>query len=217
MSQTTIDGGGPGGSFVDGSSVVDATVMEALRANIPDAESRLAALEAVAPSTSAVLLKAAVTLNNTQTKALPTTAVTLVAAPAAGFRNKVLAVSFSGHFSAGAYTNLDAVYAALFVFHLGDTSQWLTNPIVKDTTVSITRLADFLAAGDQLVDAGPYQDSPSDGNAALNWVLPNVHAAAAAEATAIAVMMDNNGSGDLTGGNVANTLKITVYYVVEAL
>jgi hypothetical protein len=31
----------------------------------------------------------------------------------------------------------------------------------------------------------------------------------------IRISMDNNGSGNLTGGNAANTLRVTLYYVAE--
>ena len=37
------------------------------------------------------------------------------------------------------------------------------------------------------------------------------------EETALACAMDNNGSGNLTGGNASNTLTITVYYAHEDL
>jgi hypothetical protein len=37
------------------------------------------------------------------------------------------------------------------------------------------------------------------------------------EAAAITLKADNNGSGNFTGGNAANSMKVTVYYSVEAL
>jgi hypothetical protein len=36
-------------------------------------------------------------------------------------------------------------------------------------------------------------------------------------AFALSISMDNNGSGNLTGGNAANTLTVTVYYCLESL
>jgi LEA14-like dessication related protein len=40
---------------------------------------------------------------------------------------------------------------------------------------------------------------------------------ATVEAQAVQIAADNNGSGVFTGGNSANTLKITLYYAVEPI
>ena len=69
-------------------------------------------------------------------------------------------------------------------------------------------------AGQHLVAGVPY--SEAIGSGALYVVAPQ-NARSVRENVALNVWGDNNGSGDWTGGNAANTLKVTVYYVVEAV
>lgn len=164
--------------------------------------------------------KATTTLTNAQIKALAhPTPITLVAAPSAGSRIKLISASLSGNFSAGAYTNINATYAAVAIYYLGDFTQWAANGIVDDATyTAANRFSNFFGSTSPgVVDVGPYVDTPSDGNAGDLWTLPNVQLKASMNGIALAILMDNNGSSDLTGGNAANTLKVTLYYSVETL
>jgi hypothetical protein len=163
-----------------------------------------------------------VTLTNAQVIALPTTPVTLVAAPGANLRIKLVApVTLIGNFGAGAYTNVNATYATLQVqLASGD---WLACVLANDNTLTVplARLSDFLGANNVCADLPvPYVDAIDNGNAAGSgeWVQPDSSTALTDAGNAlIQLAMDNNGSGVLTGGNAANTLIVRVYYVIESL
>jgi len=214
MAQTTINGGGPGGSFVDGVSIVDATVMEALRGNIPDAESRLAALETVVPSGTATIYKTTVTLNNTQIKALPTTPITLIAAPGAGLAIALLRASVYSKTNAGAYTNINAagVLGVRFATSLGTGLSWIPNDAAI-TNGSTTLLSDLLGTTtNRRATLTPNQGTEGRDD----WgAVPFVEDVAAFTNLALQVDVDNNGGGDFTGGNAANSLVFVVYFLKE--
>ena len=155
---------------------------------------------------------AEVTLTDTQIKALPTTAITIVAAPPSGYRVKVLSASFQGHI-VSVYTGIDATYAAAALHYSGDFTQWAQSGIVDDSGASLTRFTSFFGTtGDPIVDTTAYLDAPGNG-----WTAPNQTGVSAVSGVALAVKMDNNGSGNLGGGNGSNTLKVTVYYSIEAV
>lgn len=159
-----------------------------------------------------VVLVDTTTLTNAQILALPTTPITLISAPSAGTRIKPIGATFRSDFAAG-YTNIDATYAACAIYWLGDFSQWAQTGIVDDAAATLTRFTDiFGALGEETIDTIPYHDSFTNG-----WVIPNAVGVSLSDGIALAVAMDNNGSGNLTGGNAANTLTITVYYVVQAV
>lgn len=167
---------------------------------------------------SSLMQTSIVTLTNAQIKALPTTSIPLIVAPGVGYRNRVLDASIYLHGSAGAYTNIDATYASLWIGPAVTT--YLTNDIANDSAVGLTKLATFLGGGDVFADLGvPYAvsiagNAPSDVEYIQCGAFP---ALAALENQPVYVGLDNNGSGNLTGGNAANTMKATVYYTVEAV
>lgn len=160
--------------------------------------------------------RATVTLTNAQIKALPTTGITVVAAPGPGFWLSVLAVDYSSDFTAGAYTNIDATYSDL---HVGWGSEYAGGYLVDDsaTTPVLTDVTDLFGNTTQgIVQGVRYSDCvPVAGAAGYVRAYPILRSTVANGA--LTVKMDNNGSGDLTGGNAANSLKVTVLYVVEAV
>lgn len=160
-----------------------------------------------------------VTLTDAQIKALPTTPITLIAAPPSGYRIKVLSASLVSSFAAGVYTNIDATYAACSLFYLGDFGQWPTQAIVDDVGYSgATRFTAFFGnTTRRVVDVTSFYDAASDGAAGLQWVLAYHEPRASMLATALAIGMDNDGTGNLTGGNAANTLRVTVYWAKEEI
>jgi hypothetical protein len=162
--------------------------------------------------------RATVTLTNAQIKALPTTRITIIAAPGAGFWTRVLGVDYASDTSAGAYTNLDATYCDLFVGYAGS-ADYAGGYVVDDaaSTPALTLLTDVLGiAGQRLIAGIPYAEVFTVIGGAGYVVAPQ-NARSARENVALVVGSDNNGSGDYTGGNAANTLTVTVYFVVETL
>ncbi len=162
-------------------------------------------------------------ITNAQWKALPTTPLTLVAAPGSGFRVKAFSATVITNFGLGAYTNLDASYLAFQVTN--PAGQWITFPIVDDATQTPTigQMTHLLSASNLITDLpAPYLVVPSTGNAGQQYVLVNGTNASGDtvanwDNAAVVVNIDNNGSGNLTGGNVGNTARVIFYYTVEAI
>lgn len=174
---------------------------------------------------------AIVSLTDADIKALPTTKKTLVAAPASGSWIKILGGSLVINNAAGAYTNINT-NAGLFIMPQGKFA-WLVQPIVNDTTPTpnVTQLTTLLNTHTykQVVPfVVPYSISDADASAnPQNWVLSagldsgtvaDVGVGTASvDGLAVELSIDNGGSGNLTGGNAANSGKVTLYYTVEAL
>ena len=150
-----------------------------------------------------LLLSATVTLTDAQIKALPTTPIQILASPGAG-KIAWLLFSIASSTLVASYTNVHA--AGVMNFSVGADIAYIPN----DAGESLTRLSDLLASSKTQI-AFPYLEiSP-------NWgpiqTLPDQSSAD----EAIFVEIDNGGSGNLTGGNAANTLKTMVFYVVVTL
>lgn len=158
------------------------------------------------PPPAPLLAMATVTLTDAQIKALPTTGVPVVAAPAAGYRVKLISGTISLNSVAGAYTNFNA--DGLLGFFIGTIR--LSAKIYNDTggTLASTSLTDFLGAAHQrIADLGMVLDpdvSILGGPTDLG-------------AKSLDVKADNKTSGAFTGGNAANSMKVFAYYVLEQL
>jgi len=162
--------------------------------------------------------KSIIALTDANIKALPTTPITLVAAPGSGFKILPHIVHIQINDAAGVYTNINATYAACFLYYLGDTSQWTNIGIVDDSVYTLTGFTSmFAVAGIHSKTLPPYTDTPTDGNTGVDWVSANTIGSTLYDNKALAIAMDNNGSGVLTGGNAANSGKVTIYYTIEAL
>ncbi len=151
------------------------------------------------------------TLTDAQIKALPTTPITLVAAPGAGLSIEPLFLVLYAKTSAGAYTNLDAA-GYLGTDHSAGVS-WVPND-TSITAGSATRLSDLLGSTTpHSVRLLPYQDT--EGTHAHGFVTVVTDTSFQLNA-ALHLTLENHASGNLTGGNAANTLQVTVIFRVLA-
>lgn len=166
--------------------------------------------------TSAGVQRTVVTLTDAQIKALPTTGVTIVGAPSSGYRNKLLGVTLRANTTAGAYTNIDATYGDLGLL---SNNYWASLHLITDSTTSpaLSQVSGFLGvASNRIADLLPgYLEQPA--TTPNGWVVTPHVASADVDADALVLKADNNGAGNYTGGNAANTLKVTAYHATEAL
>lgn len=146
-----------------------------------------------------------VTFTDAQIKALPTVPQTVIAAPGAGraiFAMPALVqpclVSLSLDWTAD-YTNIDAALTIGFALTGGLVYCDLLNAASKQ----------FLAWGADVM----WQISPADvqatGSDIQNWT--------DFENKPLVLNIKNGAAGNLTGGNAANVLKVTVFYCIVSL
>jgi len=155
------------------------------------------------PSSGGAVLSTSVTLTDAQIKANPSTAIEVVPAPGADkvilFMGGVALWSISG----GAYTGVDATSRYFLTY--GD---WLheASTVAKPPTNATNRI-DILTQGPYVLGQVDWEDYLTSNPTSAGLFIVN---------EPLKVYM-SNGSGDLGGGNAANTLKVTVYYVVVDL
>lgn len=170
-------------------------------------------------ATTSGIIQVAIPLTNADILALPTTPIPLVAAPAAGTRIKLVGGSYSFDTSAGAYTNINATAARLIIRHTGATNS-LLNLIADDSNYTLTDFTSLLGtAGANVVDLTTFLQAIDSGAfiGVAGYTTSLINPTSEVDGTAVEIAVDNNGSGDLTGGNAANSGTVTLYYVVETL
>ena len=160
------------------------------------------------------------TIVDADIKKLPGTPVVVLAGPASGQRHKLIGGSLRAHIVTG-YAGLDASFCALVAASLGS-GDWVTTAVADDSSTSpaITHLTVFItgAGTDGIVDLIPYQEVAIGTLPFTGYVNVYPEDTASWDAADWTCILDNNGStADLTGGNAANFLLITLYYVLEAL
>lgn len=158
-----------------------------------------------------------VVLTNAQFKALPTTGITILAAPGANKVTLPVMVTVHPTTTSGGYTNINATYCALTISY-GAAGTWAATPIFDDSvsTPAITTFSTVFGTGSPGVRffpmICPYHDTSGEIWAPQPYVADGVSNRAN---KALVVAIDNNGSGDLTGGHASNTVAFTVTYLVE--
>lgn len=160
-----------------------------------------------------LVFAASVTLTDAQIKALPTTGVQVLAAPVSGYRPKPIGGSLYVNANAGIYTNINTTYSD---FHIETgAGQYMAYGPVNDNTVTpaLTGVSDLFGSTAVRVMDLPMPFLQYDGG---YIVTSSLIPASGVVAQQWLVKIDNNGSGNFTGGNAANSGKVTVYYVLEA-
>lgn len=153
------------------------------------------------PETSCLIGIKSVTLTDTQTKTLPTSYIEIVPAPG---ENKILGFLFSviiQDSQGGAYTNIDADNIIRVVYGEWDCD---ASEIMRLSTANVKSflIGSSASSADQRVSWANMLSSDVFANTSQIVNQP------------LKLIMYNDPSGNLTGGNIANTLKVTIYYVV---
>ena len=149
--------------------------------------------------------KAEVTLTDAQIKALPTTAINILPAPGAGMVNLVHGALFRSDFTAGAYTNLSAT---AFLNVVWDAA----NNYINATVSTDTSERDTLFGADTCLVYCPAYVLLAVGITSPVGFVRATGEFGEIVNTTVDVGAGNGVSGNFTGGNAANTLKVTVYY-----
>jgi hypothetical protein len=149
---------------------------------------------------------ATVSIADAAIKTLPSTPVELIATPGAGFRLVFLGATIQTDVAA-AYTNVDTD-GFLWIGH--NAAQSASTYVPNDSGASIAELTALTANTDRHVMLNPYT------NATVNWGnYSDVNTVASVENQPLEISVDNDGSGNFTGGNAANEWTVDVYYVVR--
>jgi hypothetical protein len=125
---------------------------------------------------------------------------------------KVLGVTYVLNAAAGAYTNLNGTYVDL---HLELDTYYASYGPVNDstTTPALTLITQTLgAAGSSIYEVGQPNQFAITG--APGYVLSSTVAGTGPVNKPLLVKSDNNGSGNFTGGNAANTMRVIITYIV---
>lgn len=158
------------------------------------------------------------TLTDAQIRTLPTATVQVVPPVATGTMIIPIVYVLIAKFVSGAYTNIDpAGFANMQSTEAGHTL--MSGYIGNDASTSpvLSRLTDVFGAANNWVQTlNVYNDIFTP--AASQWgLLPVQWASGNLDGAGIEMFWQNNGAGNLTGGNSANSLIVETRYLVVSL
>ncbi len=168
---------------------------------------------AIVAGTADAMLQTQVTLTDAQIKALPTTPVTLIAAPGAGKLLVFHGALIKKSTAAGAYTNLSLPatqpLVAIYISNMSNPTAPLGNS--SASTPNLTLLTALMAA-----DTNGFWITPSANiyYSAGNAFIESSQNYATTDINTTLIIKATNGAGNFTGGNAANTWVVTVFYSI---
>lgn len=159
-------------------------------------------------SAASGLLSATVTLDDDDIKALPTTPIELVPAPGAGLMLLPQHVTILVNSLGGGYTNIDTDEAVLVVQDGGGEDR--TNAIQNVSALGFDQVSNILdsAAQKGAVLTGGTTEIAGDDQTATAFDF--------SDDEPLVLVLNNNAAGNLTGGNAANSMTVSVIYTVVA-
>ena len=165
-------------------------------------------------STQAGVRRVRVPLTNTQVKALGhPTSVTLVPAPGTGFRIVWLQTDIRTNLAV-AYGGVDAAAYLVLAFGTDEVSNYIGNDATTDLV--LTGATDLLTTNAiSSVQLVPFTQTTTPSSA--EWGNIAEVKADIYEDTSLVLKMNNQGGGDLSGGDAANQFVVTVYYAIQPL
>lgn len=153
-----------------------------------------------------------VALTDAQIKALPTTPITIVAAPGSAKVIQPIFVNLFAKTTAGAYTNINAAGSLTMGMATLSNMSYVPNDAAMTSSGSHTRLTDLLGgANNRRTELMPYFDTE---DVDAYGPVGTVNGSSGGVNEALRISIDNSGSGALTGGNAANSLTVVVLYSV---
>jgi hypothetical protein len=156
---------------------------------------------------------AAVVLTDANVKALPTTPITLLAAQGANTWARLVGLTLDADFAAGAYTNVDTD-GFMWAYYDGASDEIASEYVPNSVSLSLNKLTALTSAGSWVAHLRPYGEAYETDT----WgTVGTIHTRANVVNVAIKLTVDNDGSGAFTGGNAANTLTVTPYFVIESV
>ncbi len=171
------------------------------------------------PTNFGQIFRSVTNLTNAQTLALPTAEITLtnMTTPGAGLIFLPIGGAILTKTASGAYTNINADAWIRVRYSGGDPFlSYVPNDTASPgiTNGSATRVSDLLGTtSPKRVVLVPQQDTED----VDDWGPLGAIMGSSADNNAVVISIDNNGSGNLTGGNVANVVRVIVYYTIETV
>jgi len=158
------------------------------------------------------ILKATKTLTDAQVKALPTTAIQILAAQGANKRTIPVQIIAHVDATAGAYTNINAAAYLVVKIDTTEFSSYVGNDatLTHGSTINQFTLL-FGSATKRFAILTPWQWAIQEND----WGLVSPAHDFTTEANKpLNISIINGGSGNLTGGNAANSMVVTTIYWV---
>lgn len=156
-----------------------------------------------------MLQKIEVTLTDAQIKALPTTGINIVAAPGAAKFIALILAYLACDSTFGNYTNIDA-NALIQLTIVGELVSTRLRQAVN------TNISNLLATSDKAIVALTHPQTET-GVAGVDTAAPSPNYLPSLDNGALTLGCINGAAGNFTGGNAANTMKVTVFYLIADL